>query len=165
MFSRQAYIWVIGWFWRAPAYSDVSLCMFLTCVDCLWRTGILEGWWSARGLVTMVTNPCAGFHLAGGKQNYLQTEGENSHVGKVWWLVHQSVSNQWQCLFPLDLWADGFEFLSVLNWIARSTVLCPIQFQVPSKFNFEISLSEMWQEWRGCSVWEFQNVPVKALCF
>lgn len=57
--------------WHALKFLSVFL---LTSVDCLRRGGILEGWWSARGLVSMVTNPWAGFHLAGRKPNYLQTE-------------------------------------------------------------------------------------------
>lgn len=62
------------WFtaaWHALKFLSVFL---LTSVDCLRRGGILEGWRSARGLVAMVTNPWAGFHLTGRKLNYLQTE-------------------------------------------------------------------------------------------
>lgn len=62
------------WFTAARHALKFLSVFLLTCVDCLRRKGILEGWRSARGLVAMVTNPWAGFHLAGRKLNYLQTE-------------------------------------------------------------------------------------------
>lgn len=62
------------WFTAAQHTLKFLSVFLLTCVDCLRRRGILEGWRSARGLVAMVTNPWAGFHLAGRKLNYLQTE-------------------------------------------------------------------------------------------
>lgn len=62
------------WFTAARHALKFLSVFLLTCVDCLRRRGILQGWRSARGLVAMVTNPWAGFHLAGRKLNYLQTE-------------------------------------------------------------------------------------------
>lgn len=62
------------WFTAARHALKFLSVFILTCVDCLRRRGILEGWRSARGSVAMVTNPWAGFHLAGRKLNYLQTE-------------------------------------------------------------------------------------------
>lgn len=73
------------WFtaaWHARKFLSVYL---LTSVVCLRRGGILEGCWSTRGLVAMVTNPEAGFYLAGRKLNYLQAERSKFNMGKESW--------------------------------------------------------------------------------
>lgn len=70
------------WFTAARRALKFLSVFPLTCVDCLRRRGILEGWRSTRGLVAMDTNPLAGSHLAGRKLNYLQTEKSKHMKGK-----------------------------------------------------------------------------------